>query len=147
MSGRRKSLESVPPLHDDLLSPVAFSPCMLCLQSEFGGGGDGTALHNQVFYSVVNNRPVVMEELRKSIAKMVTLVTRKNHWFCVWSVLKHHNLIRVFSEYDYTQWDKEMFLEKKKIFGMKKWSESLFDTFSTLCRDMEKSIWGHQFLG
>lgn len=95
MSGRRKSLESVPPLHDDLLSPVAFSPCMLCLQSEFGGGGDGTALHNQVFYSVVNNRPVVMEELRKSIAKMVTLVTRKNHWFCVWSVLKHHNLIRV----------------------------------------------------
>lgn len=125
-----------------------------------------------------------MEELRKSIAKMVTLVTKKNQWFCVWSVLKHHNLIRVdtnfsafanqmmsedwfgdidtrlrfsgdnlsdysryFSEYDYTQWDKEMFLEKKKIFGMKKWSESLFDTFSTLCRDMEKSICGHQFLG
>jgi hypothetical protein len=53
----------------------------------------------------------------------------------------------VFSEYDYTQWDKEMFLEKKNIFGMKKWSVSLFDTFSTLCRDMEKSIWGHQFLG
>lgn len=141
-------------------------------------------LHNQVFYSVVNNRPVDMEELRKSIAKMVTLVTKKNQWFCVWSVLKHHNLIRVdtnfsafanqmmsedwfgdidtrlrfsgdnlsdysryFSEYDYTQWDKEMFLEKKKIFGMKKWSESLFDTFSTLCRDMEKSICGHQFLG
>ena len=45
------------------------------------------------------------------------------------------------------QRDKEMFLEKKKIFGTKKWSESLFDTFSMLCRDMEKSIWGHQFLG
>lgn len=142
------------------------------------------SLPNEVFYPVVNNRAVDMTELKKSIAKMVALVTKKNHWFCVWSVLKHHNLIQVgttfsafanqmmseewfggidprlrftgdnlsdyshyLAEYDYTLWDKEMFLEKKELFGMKKWSEKLFDTFSSLCRQMEKSIWGHRFLG
>lgn len=141
-------------------------------------------LQNEVFYPVVNNHAVDMTELKKSIAKMVALVTKKNHWFCVWSVLKHHNLIKLgtnfsafanqmmsedwfgdidpryhftgdnlsdyshyFAEYDYTQWDKEMFLEKKALFGMKKWSEKLFDTFSSLCREMEKSIWGYRFLG
>ena len=27
-------------------------------------------------------------------SKMVNLITRKNQWFCVWSVLKHLNLIK-----------------------------------------------------
>lgn len=139
------------------------------------------SLPNDVFYPAVNGRTVDMQELKKSVSRMVALVKRKNQWFCVWSVLKHHNLIKTdstfsafanqmmsqdwfgdieprlhfsgdnlsdfshyFAEYDYKQWTKEMFLEKKELFGMKKWSNSLFDTFSTLCRDMEKSIWGHQ---
>lgn len=139
-------------------------------------------LHNEVFYTVVNGRAVNMQELKKSIAKMVALVSKKNQWFCVWSVLKHHNLLRdditfsafanqmmskdwfgdieprrrfsadnlsdyshYFAEYDYTRWNKEMFLEKKELFGMKKWSNSLFDTFFTLCQDMEKAIWGFRF--
>ena len=141
-------------------------------------------LSNDVFYPVVNGRTVDMRELKKSIAKMVALVRKKNQWFCVWSVLKHLNLIRTdstfsafanqmmsddwfgdidarrrftgdnlsdfshyFAEYDYKQWKKEMFQEKKKLYGMTKWSDSLFDTFSTLCREMEKSIWGYRFLG
>ncbi len=141
------------------------------------------ALTNDVFYPIVNGRAVDMLELKKSIAKMVALVRKKNQWFCVWSVLKHLNLIktgstfsafanqmmgkdwfggidarrrftgdnlsdfsRYFAEYDYKQWTKEMFQEKKELYGMTKWSDSLFDTFSALCREMEKSIWGYRFL-
>lgn len=54
-------------------------------------------LYNEVFVRVVNSRPVNMEELKKTIAKMVNLVGKKNQWFCVWSVLKHHNLLANFS--------------------------------------------------
>ena len=141
-------------------------------------------LSNDVFYPVVNGRTVDMLELKRSITKMVALVRKKNQWFCVWSVLKHLNLIRTdstfsafanqmmsddwfgdidarrrftgdnlsdfshyFAEYDYKQWTKEMFQEKKELYGMTKWSDSLFDTFSALCREMEKSIWGYRFLG
>lgn len=111
---------------------------------------------NEVFVTVLNGRPVKMEELRKTISLMVKLVNRKNQWFCVWSVLKHHNLLgnysheafarqmmssywfgdvedykrfsgdtlreykRYFSDYDYTQWDNDEFLEQKQLFGMTK---------------------------
>ena len=47
----------------------------------------------EVFVRSVNSRPVNMEELKKTIAKMVKLVSKKNQWFCIWSVLKHHNLL------------------------------------------------------
>ena len=56
-------------------------------------------LSNDVFYPVVNGRTVDMLELKKSITKMVTLVRKKNQWFCVWSVLKHLNLIRTDSTF------------------------------------------------
>ena len=111
---------------------------------------------NEVFVTVLNGRPVKMEELRKTISLMVKLVNRKNQWVCVWSVLKHHNLLgnysheafarqmmssywfgdvedykrfsgdtlreykRYFSDYDYTQWDNDEFLEQKQLFGMTK---------------------------
>lgn len=51
-------------------------------------------LNNQVFFSVQNGTPIDMEQLRERMKKMVDMVTRKNHWFCVWCVLKHHNLLR-----------------------------------------------------
>ena len=43
--------------------------------------------------------------------------------------------------------DEEMFLEKKQLYGMTKWSPKLCQNFSLLCRKMMKSIWGYSFLG
>lgn len=139
-------------------------------------------LPNEAFNLVVKGRAVDLQELKKSIAKMAALVQRKNQWFCVWSVLKHLNLIRedcgfaifahqmmsdewlgksgyvefsadnlsdysrYFNEYDFTEWDEEMFLEKKQLYGMTKWSPKLCQNFSSLCRKMMKSIWGYSFL-
>ena len=140
-------------------------------------------LPNEAFNLVVKGRAVDLQELKKSIVKMAALVKRKNQWFCVWSVLKHLNLIRedcgfatfahqmmsdkwlgksgyvefsadnlsdysrYFNEYDFTEWDEEMFLEKKQLYGMTKWSPKLCQNFSSLCRKMMKSIWGYSFLG
>jgi len=50
-------------------------------------------LYNEVFHTVVGGRPVDMLRLRQSIAQMTQLITRKNHWFALWCVLRHHNLI------------------------------------------------------
>lgn len=52
------------------------------------------SLYNTVFYNVVNGVPTDMLALKERIAKMVDLVTRKNHWFCVWCVLKHNNYLK-----------------------------------------------------
>lgn len=140
--------------------------------------------YNEVFVEAINSRPVNMDELKKTIAKMLKLVTRKNQWFCVWSVLKHHNLLanfsheafarqmmnngwfggivsdyqrfsgdtlreykRYFSDYDYTQWDNDAFLEQKQLYGMTKWSNSLCQKFKKICLDMEHAISGWKFLG
>ena len=51
-------------------------------------------LENEVFYTVKDGKYIDMVKLKNEIAKMVELVTRKNHWFCVWCVLKHHNLLK-----------------------------------------------------
>lgn len=51
-------------------------------------------LENGVFYTVKDGKYIDMVKLKNEIAKMVELVTRKNHWFCVWCVLKHHNLLK-----------------------------------------------------
>lgn len=139
-------------------------------------------LANDAFNIVVNGRSVDLQELKKTIAKMVPLVEKKNQWFCVWSVLRHLNLIRegatfatfahqmmspewfgkmegivrftadnlsdyshYFNEFDYTDWDEELFLEKKELYGMTKWSPKLCQNFSKLCERMMKAIWGYQF--
>jgi len=140
-------------------------------------------LPNEAFNLVVNGRTVDLLELKKSITKMVRLVEKKNQWFCVWSVLKHLNLIKegcvfatfahqmmspawfgkaenivtftadnlsdyshYFNEYDYTDWDEELFLEKKDLYGMTKWSPKLCQNFSSLCEKMMKAILGYSFL-
>lgn len=142
------------------------------------------SLGNEVFYKVVNGRLVDLVELKMTISKMLPLVNRKNQWFCVWCVLKHHNLLqslsheafarqmmskdwfgdvvtaqqrfsgdtlreykRYFSEYDYAQWDNEMFLEQKQLFGMTKWSNSLCEKFKQKCQEMEQAIMGWKFMG
>lgn len=140
-------------------------------------------LPNEAFNWVVNGRSVDLLELKKSIGKMVVLVQKKNQWFCVWSVLKHLNVLRddctfatfahqmmspewfgcsenvvpfsadnlsdysrYFNEYDYTDWQEEIFLEKKDLYGMTKWSPKLCQNFSKLCEEMMKAIWGYSFL-
>lgn len=52
-----------------------------------------TSLHNQVFHQAVLGRPVDMQRLRDCIANMATAITKKYHWFSLWCVLKHHNLL------------------------------------------------------
>ena len=49
---------------------------------------------------------------------------------------------RYFSDYDYTQWDNDDFLEQKQLFGMTKWSNSLCQKFQKLCQEMEQAIVG-----
>ena len=141
------------------------------------------SLPNEVFNTIINNRLVDMDEVRKTISKMLPHVTKKNHWFCVWSVLKHLCLLKpgstfasfahqmmsqewfgfvskniqftgdnlsdyshYFAELDFTKWNREEFLQKKELFGMTKWSDKLFDKFSSLCKEMFISIRGYQFL-
>ena len=139
-------------------------------------------LYNEVFVKAVNGRPVNMEDLKNAIGNMVQLISRKNQWFCIWSVLKHHNLLcnfsheafarqmmsddwfgsindyqhfsgdtlrdykRYFSDYDYTQWDNDIFLEQKQLFGMTKWSNSLCVKFQKQCQEMEKAFIGLHYL-
>jgi len=141
------------------------------------------SLSNEVFYKAVNGRLIDLKELKATISKMLPLVNRKNQWFCVWCVLKHHNLLRnlsheafarqmmskdwfggvvtdqqrfsgdtlreykrYFSEYDYAQWNNEMFLEQKQLFGMTKWSNSLCEKFKQKCQEMERAIMGWKFM-
>ncbi len=52
-----------------------------------------TPIYNQVFHKTVNGRLVDMERLRFSIGEMAKAITRKSHWFCLWCVLRHHNLL------------------------------------------------------
>ncbi len=52
---------------------------------------------------------------------------------------------RYFNEYDYTEWNEEMFLEKKELYGMTKWSPKLYQNFSSLCARMMQAIWGYSF--
>ena len=53
---------------------------------------------------------------------------------------------RYFSDYDYTQWDNDDFLEQKQLFGMTKWSNSLCQKFQKLCQEMEQAIVGWKYL-
>ena len=34
-----------------------------------------------------------LDQLRERISRMAQLVVQKNQWFCVWCILKHHNLL------------------------------------------------------
>ena len=62
-----------------------------------------TTIYNQVFHTAVNGRLVDMLRLRDSIGKMAEAITRKSHWFCLWCVLRHHNLIADMSHEHFAQ--------------------------------------------
>lgn len=50
-------------------------------------------LYNEVFVESLNGNPVDLHVLKDFIERMLPYIKRKNHWFCVWCVLKHHNLL------------------------------------------------------
>lgn len=62
-----------------------------------------TAIYNQVFHKTVNGRLVDMERLRHCIGEMAKAITKKSHWFCIWCVLRHHNLIADISHEHFAQ--------------------------------------------
>lgn len=55
--------------------------------------GEAT-IFNKVFRTNVGGKPVDMKELREKIGQMIDLASRKNHWFCIYSVLKFRNFIK-----------------------------------------------------
>lgn len=75
-------------------------------------------LPNEAFNWVVNGKSVDMLELKKSIGKMAALVKKKNQWFCVWSVLKHLNILRddcIFATFAHQMMSREWFGGDKDI--------------------------------
>ena len=50
-------------------------------------------LPNQVFCTMLHDKRIDLRQLRERIRRMLPLVKRKNHWFCVWSVLRFRNLL------------------------------------------------------
>lgn len=50
-------------------------------------------LYNEVFVETVHGEHIDLMKLKEGIARMLPHIKRKYHWFCVWSVLKHHNLL------------------------------------------------------
>lgn len=51
-------------------------------------------LPNVVLTDWLHDKPVSMKEMKKRIERMLTLVKQKNHWFCLWSVLRYHNYLK-----------------------------------------------------
>lgn len=51
------------------------------------------ALESGIFNTVLHGRTVDLAKLKEAIGRMVERVEYKNQWFCVWCVLKHHNLL------------------------------------------------------
>lgn len=50
-------------------------------------------LPNQVFCTMLHDKRIDLHRLRERIRRMLSHVKRKNHWFCVWSVLRFRNLL------------------------------------------------------
>ena len=50
-------------------------------------------LYNEVFRTALNGKTIDMRRLKECIGQMIRHIKRKNHWFALWCVLKHHNLI------------------------------------------------------
>lgn len=53
-----------------------------------------SALPNEIFHRTVHGRPVDMLKLRTQLLQVLPLITRKNHWFCLWCVLRHRGLLK-----------------------------------------------------
>lgn len=50
-------------------------------------------IYNEVFVVEKEGRPIDLRALRTQMLPMVDMVDKKNHWFCVWCVMRHHGLL------------------------------------------------------
>lgn len=50
-------------------------------------------IYNEVFVLEKEGRPIDLRALRTRMLPMVDMVDKKNHWFCVWCVMRHHGLL------------------------------------------------------
>lgn len=50
-------------------------------------------IYNEVFVVEKEGRPIDLRALRTRMLPMVDMVAKKNHWFCVWCVLRRHGLL------------------------------------------------------
>lgn len=55
---------------------------------------DADDLPNSVFHDMLHDKRISMKTLRSRIERMLPYITRKNHWFCLWSVLRYHNMLK-----------------------------------------------------
>lgn len=55
---------------------------------------EASDLPNSVFHDMLYDKRISMKELRKRIERMLPFITYKNDWFCLWSVLCYHNIIK-----------------------------------------------------
>lgn len=51
-------------------------------------------LPNSVFHDMLYDKRISMKDLRTRIERMLHFITYKNDWFCLWSVLNYHNIIK-----------------------------------------------------
>lgn len=56
--------------------------------------GNQPNIYNRIFHTSINGKPVDFHRLRKQIEQMISIIERKNHWFCIYSVLKYRNYIK-----------------------------------------------------
>lgn len=50
-------------------------------------------IYNEVFVLEKEGKPIDLRALRTRMLPMVDMVDKKNHWFCVWCVVRHHGLL------------------------------------------------------
>ena len=55
---------------------------------------EASDLPNSVFHDMLYDRRISMKNLRKRIERMLHFINYKNDWFCLWSVLSYHNIIK-----------------------------------------------------
>lgn len=55
---------------------------------------EANGLPNSVFHDMLYDKRISMKDLRQRIERMLRFITHKNDWFCLWSVLSYHNLIK-----------------------------------------------------
>lgn len=78
---------------DSLIAVVAKWQLLSSRMSQLTLPQQQKPLYNEVFVESLNGKPVDLHALKDCIERMLPCIKRKNHWFCVWCVLRHHNLL------------------------------------------------------
>ena len=103
----------------------------------------GKELYNEVFSTMMFNRPVKLCELKERITGMLKYVTRKNHWFCVWSVLRKHGCLRSesFSAFAQQMMHEDWFGRNPKVL---KFSADTLNEYSGYFTDFPYNLWNQK---